>query len=173
MDKVSSDIAFQEQVLWFNSLITIDNEHYFFKEWFEISISKVKHLQSGNDNFLTLKDFASKHDLRVRPFSYYGLLSAVKRIRKNITDTAETRDYNFETLSENWIVKREKPGPLIYQKLTRAKSLTTRKSQLKWLQDCNYLDEEGTFNCELAYLMAQSTMHKKHQTDRVPIYTIT
>ena len=86
VDKVSSDIAFQEQVLWFNSLIRIDNEHYFFKEWFEISISKVKNLQSGNDNFLTLKDFASKHDLRVRPFSFYGLLS---RICKNITDTAE------------------------------------------------------------------------------------
>ena len=68
------------------------------KEWFEISISKVKHLQSGNDNFLTFKDFASKHDLRVRPLSFYGLQSAVKRIRKNVTDTAETRDYNFETL---------------------------------------------------------------------------
>ena len=50
------------------------------KERFEISISKVKHLQSGNDNFLTLKDFASKHDLRVRPLSFYGLLSAVQRM---------------------------------------------------------------------------------------------
>ena len=28
VDKVSSDIAFQEQVLWFNSLIRINNEHY-------------------------------------------------------------------------------------------------------------------------------------------------
>ena len=44
---------------------------------------------------------------------------------------------------------------LIYQKLIRAKSLTPRKSQLKWFQDCNYSDEEDTFNWELAYLMAQ------------------
>ena len=51
--------------------------------------------------------------------------------------------------------KREKPGPLMYQKLVRAKSLTPRKSQLKWFQDCNYSDEEGTFNWELAYLMAE------------------
>ena len=101
VDQVSSDIAFQEQFLWFNSLIRIDNKPIFFKEWFEIGISKVKHLQSGNDNFLTLKDFASKHDLRVRPLSFYGLLSAVQRIRKNVTDTAETKDYNFETPSEN------------------------------------------------------------------------
>ena len=93
MDQVSSDIAFQEQFLWFNSLIRIDNKPIFFKEWFEIGISKVKHLQSGNDNFLTLKDFASKHDLRVRLLSF--LLSAVKQIHKNVTDTAETRDYTF------------------------------------------------------------------------------
>ena len=145
VDQISSDIAFQERCLWFNSLIRIDNKPIFVKEWFEIGISKVKHLQSGNDNYLTLKDFASKHDLRVRPLSFFGLLSALKQIRKNVTDTAETRGYTFETLSEK-IVKREKPGPLIYQKLIRAKSLTPRKSQLEWFQDYNYSDEEDTFN---------------------------
>ena len=50
---------------------------------------------------------------------------------------------------------RKKPGSLIYQKLITAKSLTPRKSQLKWFQDCNFSDEEDTFNWELAYLMAQ------------------
>ena len=30
VDKVSSDIACQEQVLWFNSLIRIDNEKFLF-----------------------------------------------------------------------------------------------------------------------------------------------
>ena len=51
------------------------------------------------------------------------------------------------------------------QFLIRAKSLTPRKSQLKWFQDCNYSDEEGTFlNWELG-----ATVHKKHQTGRVPI----
>ena len=51
---------------------------------------------------------------------------------------------SFETFSEK-IIKREKPGPLIYQKLIRAKSLTPRKSQLKRLQDCNYSDEDQCF----------------------------
>ena len=31
LDQVSSDIAFQEQVLWFNSLIRIDNKPIFLK----------------------------------------------------------------------------------------------------------------------------------------------
>ena len=44
------------------------------------------------------------------------------------------------------INRREKTGPLIYQKLIRTKSLTPHKSQLKWLQDCNFSDEEGTIN---------------------------
>ena len=65
--------------------------------WFEGGISKVKHLQPGNNNFLTLKDFASKRDLRVRPLSFYGLLTAGKQICNNVTDTAETRDDDFET----------------------------------------------------------------------------
>ena len=115
----------------------------------------MKHLQSGNDNVLTLKDFASKHDLRVRPLSFLGLLSAVRQIRKNVYLPILLRQETIIALLSEKIVKREKLGPLIYQKLIRTKSLTPRKSQLKWLQDCNYSDEEGTFNWELAYLMAQ------------------
>ena len=56
----------------------------------------------------------------------------------------------LKKLSEK-IVEREKPGPLIYQKLIRAKSLTPCKSQLKWFQDCNFSDKEDTFNWELAW----------------------
>ena len=92
--------------------------------WFEGGISKVEHLQPGNNNFLTLKDFASKHDLRVRPLSFYGLLSPVKQIRNNVTDTAETRNDDFETEWQN--CQKRKAGPLIYKKLIKAKSLTPR-----------------------------------------------
>ena len=44
------------------------------------------------------------------------------------------------------LVRREKTGPLIYQKLIRTKRLTPHKSQLKWLQDCYFSDEERTIN---------------------------
>lgn len=63
-------------------------------------------------------------------------------------DIAETRDYDFVTLSEK-IVKREKLGPLIYKKLIGAKNLTPGKNQQKWLQDCDYSDQE-----QPAYLTA-------------------
>ena len=49
---------------------------------FFYGIFKVKQFQSRNNNFLTPKDFASKHDLRVCPFSFYGLLSVSKEIPK-------------------------------------------------------------------------------------------
>ena len=70
----------QEQVSWFNSIIRIGNKPIFFKEWSEKGMSKDKHLQPGINNFLTLKDFDSKHDLRVHPLSFYGVLSAVKSL---------------------------------------------------------------------------------------------
>ena len=93
VDQVCSDIAFQEQSLWFNSLKKIVLLSILIKEWFEVGISKVKHLKSENDNFLTLKDFASKHNLRVCPLHFFGLSSAVKQTRKNVADTAEMRLY--------------------------------------------------------------------------------
>ena len=67
-----------------------------FKEWFEIGISKVKNLQPGINNFLTLKDFDSKEYTLSAFTVYYQLLNP---FGKKITDTPE-RDYYFVTLSE-------------------------------------------------------------------------
>lgn len=58
------------------------------------------------------------------------------------------QETDFVTLSEK-IVKREKLGPLIYKKLIGAKNLTPGKNQQKWLQDCDYSDQEQS-----AYLTA-------------------
>jgi hypothetical protein len=51
-------------------------------------------------------------------------------------------------------MKSQRPGPLIYKKLIKAKGLIPRNSQHKWLQDCDNLDDENAFNWELAYRMA-------------------
>ena len=60
-----------------------------------------------------------------------------------------------ETLRDR-IRKSQRPGPLIYKKVIKANSITPTNSQNKWLQDCNYLEQENTFNWKLAYLMAPS-----------------
>ena len=79
----------------------------------ETGTSKVKHLQPGINNFLTLKDFDSKEYTLSAFTLYYQLLNP---FAKKITDTPE-RDYYFVTLSEKHF-KGERPGQLIYQKKT-------------------------------------------------------
>ena len=129
---------------------------FFFKDWLEKGITKVKHLQrTENKGFLSLNALASKYDIKLRPLSFYGLLSAVKSLRKTATGAAEIRGGNSETLCDK-IIKSQRPGPIIYKKLISTKGLTPSNSQNKWFQDCNFLDEKTTFNWEQAYLMAPS-----------------
>ena len=154
--QVTSEINFREQSLWFNSLIRVDNKPIFFKDWLEKGIKKVKHLQrTENKGFLSLNALASKYDIKLRPLSFYGLLSAVESLRKTTTRAAEIRGGNSETLCDK-IIKSQRPGPIIYKKLSSTKGLTPSNSQNKWFQDCNFLDEKTTFNWEQAYLMAPS-----------------
>jgi hypothetical protein len=79
--QITSKTNFQEQVLWLNSLIRINNKPIFFKDWLEKGITKVKHLQMTKNNaFLSLNAFASRYDLKLRPLDFCGLLSAVKSL---------------------------------------------------------------------------------------------
>ena len=110
---------------------------------------------TGTNSFLSLNALASKYDIKPPPLGFYGLVSAVKSLRKTVTEADEIRNQNPETLCDK-IMKSQRPGPLIYKKFIKANSLTPTNSQNKWLQDCNYLEEENTFNWKLAYLLAPS-----------------
>ena len=154
--QITSEINFREQGLWFNSLIRIANKPIFFKEWSEKGITKVKDLpMTGTNRFLPLNALASKYGIKPCPLGFYGLVSAVKSLRKTITSVDEIKNQNPETLCDR-IMKSQRPGPLIYKKFIKANSLTPTNSQNKWLQDCNYLEEENPFNWKLAYLLAPS-----------------
>ena len=79
--QVTSEINLREKSSWFNSLIRVDNKPIFVKDWLEKGITKVKHLQrTENNGFLSLNALASKYDIKFRPLSFYGLLSAVTSI---------------------------------------------------------------------------------------------
>ena len=153
-NRITSKKNLQDQVLWFNSLIRICNKPILFKDWLEKGVTKVKHLQtSKNDSFLSLNAFASKYDLNLRPLDFCGLLSAVKSLHKTVPETVESEDSNPEPFCDK-IMKIQRPGPTIYKKIIKAKSVVPSNSQHKWLQDCVYLDDENAFNWELAYTMA-------------------
>ena len=51
----------------------------------------------GTNRFLPLNALASKYDIKPRPLGFYGLVSAVKSLRKTVTEADEIRNQNPET----------------------------------------------------------------------------
>ena len=80
--KITTLEQLQEQSLWRNSLIRLENKPIFFKDWCSKGITKVKHLQiPESNNYLSLTEFQQKYDLNVPPLSFYGIISAVSKRR--------------------------------------------------------------------------------------------
>lgn len=148
--QIKSQVQFQEQSLWHNSLIRIANKPIFFKDWCAKGITKVKHLQKpGSSNFLSLNDFQLKYSLSVSPLKYYGIISAVKTLRKEVDDHDNSQEYKpFCTK----LLETKKVSSLVYKILTRIKGEVPKNSQMKWLLDCNYSRNEN-LDWSSAYLL--------------------
>ena len=90
-----SEVFFQETIvseehllsspLWQNSLIRIQNKPVFYKDWLVKGITQVKHLMDESSNFFSLAAFQIKYNLQVRPLTFFGLISAVNRLRRQNT----------------------------------------------------------------------------------------
>ena len=113
--------------LWHNSLIRIANSPVFYKEWFLKGITKVKHL-------LSLTAFQNKHDMRVRPLTFYGIISAIKFLhRQYATNQSET---NYECSLSTYL-ESEKLSSLLYKKLVSKKSEQPSNCHQKWFNEIN------------------------------------
>ena len=139
---------FQEQNLWHNSLIRIENKPIFFKDWCSKGITKVKHLQKPECNsYLSLK-----YDLNTAPLRFYGLISAVKALGNSSLKQVNDNKQEYEPLSTK-ILKSKKVSALVYLSLVRNKGEAPRNSQKKWLMDCSCLSSEN-LDWSSAYLLA-------------------
>ena len=95
---------FQEQNLWHNSLIRIENNPIFFKDWCSKGIIKVKHLQKPECNsYLSLKEFQLKYDLNAAPLRFYGLISAVKALGNSSLMQVNDNKQEYEPLSTKFL----------------------------------------------------------------------
>ena len=77
---------FEEQTLWHNSLICIENKPVFYNQWFNKGIYKVSPLlEEKKDRFLNHKDFQNKYKLQVPYLQYFEVVTCVSKLRKTIT----------------------------------------------------------------------------------------
>ena len=142
--QIKSQVQFQEQNLWHNSLIRIANKPICAK-----GILKVKHLQKPeSSNFLSLNEFQLKYSFSVSPLKFFGIISAVKTLRKEVDYHDNSKEYKPFC---NKLLATKKVSSLVY-KITRIKGEVPKNSQMKWLLDCNYSINEN-LDWSSAYLL--------------------
>ena len=73
---------FRSLPLWQNSVIRIQNAPILCKEWIQKGVTHVKHLMDESFNFLSLAAFQNKYNFRVKPLTFFGILSAVKLLQR-------------------------------------------------------------------------------------------
>ena len=142
---------FQEQNLWHNSLIRVENKPIFFKDWCSKGTTKVKHLQKPECNsYLSLKDFQSKYALNAVPLRFYGLISAVKALGNSSLKQANDNNQEYEPFSTK-LLKSKKVSSLVYKSLVSNNGEAPRNSQNKWVMDCSLSSENLDWSS--AYLL--------------------
>ena len=127
---ITSDDHFLSSPLWHNSLMRIQNKPVLYNDWISKGITQVKHLLDDSCSFLSLQAFQNKYDFQVRPLSFFGVISAVNRLRRPKTKTQIKHEFFWLKL-----LKTQKPSQLVYQKLVFKKSEKPISSQEKWKKD--------------------------------------
>ena len=71
--------SIQQQVIWYNSFIRINNKPCLYKKWLEKVVYKIKDLMKNEDSFLSFMEFKNKYDIPCDYLSYYGLIEGCPR----------------------------------------------------------------------------------------------
>ena len=84
----------------------------FCEDWFTKGVTKIKHLMNDSGNLLSLPAFQTKYSLKVRPLVYYGLISAVKLLKRHILQNTTRPPLKYEGFLTKF-VKNSKPSRLV------------------------------------------------------------
>jgi len=151
-DEITSESQFLDQSLWHNSLIRINNQPIFYREWFQKGVLQVKHSKDGSNYFLSLTDLQNKYSLNACPLGYSGLLSAIKRLWNTVKNKCTLNNAKYESFLAR-LLKSNRASPIVYTKLISKKSISPTQNQQKWIKDCN-LNSHGCINWRETYLLA-------------------
>ena len=150
-DHIMSEKQSLEQILWYNSLIRIDNCPFFYQEWLDRGITKVKHLKNASNNFLALAEMKRKYSINFCPLKCSGLMSALKSLWSKCKNDC-INNCNYESFVEK-ITKCQSANKLVYTKLISTKCTHPTHNRQKWLKDCHQTDDDST-NWRDAYQLA-------------------
>ena len=83
-----------------------------------------------SNNFLSLASFQNKYQLKVRPLTFFGIISAVKPLQQPIP-RSQLKYENFM----NTFLKYQKSSRMVYKKLISDQAEGPLSSQERWQKD--------------------------------------
>ena len=99
--------------------------------WLTKGITKVKHLMDENSlNFFSLDHFRIRHNIRVKPLMFFGIVSAVKSLQRQIPRTHQRYESPL-----NKFLKSQKSSRIAYKQLVANKSEKPISCIDKWHKD--------------------------------------
>ena len=98
-----------------------------------------------SSNFFSLAAFQIKYNLQVRPLTFFGLISAVNRLRRQNTKTQSKYENRFSKF-----LMSQKPSKFIYQEIVSKNCERPISCQEKWYKDIN-LPLKEIINWKVAY----------------------
>ena len=98
-----------------------------------------------SSNFFSLAAFQIKYNLQVRPLTFFGLISAVNRLRRQNTKTQS----KYENCFSKFLMS-QKPSKFIYQEIVSKNCERPISCQEKWRKDIN-LPPKEIINWKVVY----------------------
>ena len=143
-------IEIQNQYLWFNSHIRINDQIIYYEEWARKGVLKIEHLTNDHTNFLTFAQFKDKFHINCNFLKYFSLIDAIpqdwKTVLKRGHDGKEVRTTLFEEMQLCKFNNR-----YVYSLLINKIALTPNNTISKWTCQLNIPNQEWSHIFMLPY----------------------
>ena len=152
---IQSNDHYLSMSLWHNSLIRIDKKPIYYKQWCAKGIQTVAHLMKDSTTFLSFPEFKERFDIETNFLTFYGLISAIKSVKKITREQQLNNNTIFKTFLEKFL-QAKKPNRQVYKKLVANKQTQPNRSEGKWVAECeldNNCAKFGAFTTKPTILM--------------------
>ena len=124
--------------IWYNSLIRMANQPVFYRNWSRAGVIQFKDILDHTSDFLKYEDFKSRYKVKTTFFTYYGVVSAMNKLKKSFQDPVMTNSKTQTTCGQK-LLSSSNFCKEAYKLIVKGITSTPAKSQRKWITDCgNY-----------------------------------
>ena len=105
-----------DQIIWYNSLIQINDRPVFYKHWSTHGISKIPHLQAENGTLLRYDELRTAFQ-ELKWLEFYGVLPSIKSSMRELHCTPMHANETVKGVTLIVLISKRKVNNFIYTSL--------------------------------------------------------